>query len=106
MQEPRRRGPLSDLERKAYRAMVGEHLACFPDSTMDGAYLRRMARATVQALTTGSASGRRLRIEPQRLADPGSHPDRIRELARRIEDSFTDMPRGWVRQRDLEAEDE
>ena len=73
----KRRDPLSDLERKAYRAMTAEHVRTFPDSTVDGEYLAVMARAVVTALTTGSASGRRLRIEPRRLPDPGSTPDRM-----------------------------
>ncbi len=97
MPQKPRRDPLSDLERKAYRGMVAEHMRVFPDSTMDGEYLSVMARAVVATLTTGSASGRRLRIDPKRLPDPGSHPDRIRALARRIEDSFHTMPNGWKR---------
>jgi hypothetical protein len=82
--------------------MVAKHLLSFPDSTVVGAYLSQMAQVVVQALTTGTASGRRVRLSTRRLPDPGCTPDKIRQLARTIEDGYTDMPEGWVRQRDLE----
>lgn len=94
---PNREKRLTDLERRAYRHMVAVHAARTPDKALDSPYLSLMARAAVEALTIGSASGRRVRAAEERAPDPGSTPERVRSLARSIEDSFHTMPNGWVR---------
>jgi hypothetical protein len=69
----------------------------YPELSLGEEFLKMVSRIAVQALTTGSASGRRRDLrEHRRYPDPGSSPDRIRQLARHIEASFTTMPNGWV----------
>lgn len=88
---------LTDLENVVLRALRLHHHEQYLDRPMDDEYLRSMARTAVEALTTGSASGRRRELrEHRRYSDPGSTPDSIRRLARQIENSFTSMPNGWV----------
>lgn len=101
-EEPNRPKRLTDLETLVLRALRLHHHQEFPAARMDDSYLASMARVAVEALTTGSASGRRRGIkEPKRYPDPGSTPDNIRRLARYIEGSFHSMPNGWVSIDDL-----
>lgn len=97
---------LTDLERRAFRHMMYVHRVHFPGVSADTAHMTAMARAAVEALTTGSASGRRVRISEQRVPDPGSTPAKIRELARKIEGSFHTMPNGWVSADKMETKHE
>jgi hypothetical protein len=73
---------------------------------MDDEYLQSMARIAVEALTTGSASGRRRELkDSRRYSDPGCTPDKIRSLARYIEGSFTAMPNGWTSADEMKEQD-
>lgn len=87
---------LTDLERRTYRHMVATHQVKHSGKEIDGPYLASMARAAVEALTTGSASGRRVRNHENRVPDPGATPERIRYLARQIEATYHSMPKGWT----------
>jgi hypothetical protein len=88
---------LTDLEMVVVRALRLHHHQEFPSMRLDDCYLSSMARVAVEALTTGSASGRRRGMrEPRRYPDPGCTPDNIRRLARHIEGSFHSMPNGWT----------
>lgn len=90
-------GKLTDLENLVLRAMRLRHHEQYLGLSMDDEYLKTMARAAVEILTTGSASGRRRGLrDHRRYPDPGSTPENIRRLARYIEGSFTTMPNGWV----------
>jgi hypothetical protein len=96
-EEPNRPKRLTDLETVVLREFRLHHHQAFPSARMDDAYLSSLARVAVEALTTGSASGRRRGVkEPRRYPDPGCTPDSIRRLARYIEGSFHSMPNGWV----------
>lgn len=91
---------LTDLERRVYSRFTNYGRAAGePLSDKD---LIELAKLAVDTLTTGSASGRRLRAMDRRPRDPGCTPDKIRQLAETIEDSFAAMPNGWVRERDRE----
>jgi hypothetical protein len=92
---------LTDLERRVYSRFLNFRRAS--GAGIDQKDLIDLAKLAVDTLTTGSASGRRLRAMDRRETDPGCTPDKIRTLAESIEDSFTTMPNGWVRQRDLDA---
>jgi len=91
---------LTDLERRVYSRFINHRRA--EGAPIDQQDLIDLAKLAVDTLTTGSASGRRLRAMDRRAPDPGCTPDKIRALAERIEDSFAEMPEGWVRQRDLD----
>lgn len=91
-----RRPQLTDLERKAFRSMAAVHHKRWPDSEMDVIHMASLARAAVDALTTGSGSGRKLRPVEHRPPAPGCTPERIRYLARQIEASYHTMPNGWI----------
>lgn len=94
---------LTDLERRVYSRFVNHRRTNGSEvPKAELAVLMTLAKLAVDTLTTGSASGRRLRAMDQRPKDPGCTPDKIRALAEQIEDSFAVMPQGWVRQRDLE----
>jgi hypothetical protein len=96
-EEPDRPKRLTDLETLVLRAFRLHHQQEFPSTRVDDHYLSSLARVAVEALTTGSASGRRRGVkEPRRYPDPGCTPDSIRRLARYIEGSFHSMPNGWV----------
>ncbi len=86
---------LSDLERRVYSRLANYRRAA--GQPVDQQDLSALAKLAVDTLTTGSASGRRLRAMDRRETDPGCTPDKIRQLARTIEDTFTTMPNGWVR---------
>lgn len=95
---------LTDLERRVYARFVNHRRANGVEITQGELRdLIELSKLAVDTLTTGSASGRRLRAMDRRPSDPGCTPEKIRALAERIEDSFVDMPEGWVRQRDLDA---
>lgn len=95
---------LTDLERRVYSRFANHRRANGVDITRaEMEDLTELARLAVDTLTTGSASGRRLRVMDRRPQDPGCTPEKIRALAARIEDSFAVMPQGWVRQRDIDA---
>lgn len=96
--EDHRSKRLTDLELKVLRTLRLRHQQRWGHWRMSDEYLQDMSRTAVEALTTGSVSGRRREAaaEHRRFRDPGSHPDRIRALARRIEASFHTMPDGWV----------
>ena len=93
--------PLTDLERKVFSRFVNMRRA--DGQPVDRLDLIALAKAAVDTLTTGSASGRRLRMMERREPDPGCTPEAIRRLAESIEDSYAAMPQGWVRQRDIDA---
>lgn len=86
---------LTDLERRVYSRLLNHRRAERQPVYHDD--LMTLAKLAVDTLTTGSASGRRLRAMDRRETDPGCTPDKIRQLARSIEDSFSVMPNGWVR---------
>lgn len=88
---------LTDLEMRVLRALRLRHQQRWPNKRVDDDYLQDLSQVAVDALTTGSASGRRLEMkESRRYPDPGSAPERIRTLARWIEASYHTMPNGWV----------
>lgn len=93
---PDRESRLTDLEKRTFRHMKAAHQQEYPGHSVRTEYLAFMARVAVEALTTGSASGRRIRWGQERVPDPGCTPDKIRKLARDIESSFHTMPNGWV----------
>lgn len=96
-EEPRRPKRLTDLETVVIRALRLRHHQEFPSARLDDGYLASMAQVAVEALSTGSVSGRRRGVrEPRRYPDPGCTPDNIRRLARYIEGSFHSMPNGWT----------
>lgn len=96
-EEPNRPKRLTDLETLVLRAFRLHHQQAFQSARVDDEYLTSLARVAVEALTTGSTSGRRRGVqEPRRYPDPGSTPERIRTLARWIEGSYHTMPNGWV----------
>lgn len=98
MPDREQRSPqLTDLERKAFRSMSEVHHRRLPGQELDVLHMAALARAAVDALTTGSASGRRLRPVEHRPPAPGCTPERIRYLARQIEASYHTMPNGWIR---------
>lgn len=100
----RQQPPLTDLEARVYRALKSE-FAPLGELNEDAAkQVARISRVAVAALTSGSGSGRRLRTTDRRPPDPGCTPEKLRRLAERIEDSYTDMPRGWKRLRDIDEE--
>jgi hypothetical protein len=86
---------LTDLERRVFSRFVNFRRAS--GEPIDQEDLIDLAKLAVDTLTTGSASGRRLRAMDRREKSPGCTPEKIRLLARTIEDTFTDMPNGWVR---------
>jgi hypothetical protein len=87
---------MTDLERKVFKALLSTIQRQFPGEEIDYEILAALAKSAVQELTTGAASGRRMKEQGRRVPDPGSKPERIRYLARRIEGSFHTMPNGWV----------
>lgn len=97
---------LTDLERKVYSRFANDRQArrAKGESVVPAEDLLRLAKLAVETLTTGSASGRRLMLMQRREPDPGCTPEKLRRLAERIEDSYTDMPEGWKRMRDIDAE--
>lgn len=92
---------LTDLERRVFSRFANYRRAA--GQPINQTDLIELAKLAVDTLTTGSASGRRLRAMDQRPKDPGCTPEKIRALAEAIEDTYADMPKGWVRQRDLDG---